>query len=408
MRTAMYLLIAASTLVGACKWTEFDDLSNETWVGSSTKPGNVKSDQYALAIVRGSVTGATGGKLVVIGNGEPTYSELIYAANGDTSVPSTVVDFKAAYGIQATVDHPILLADPTSDDISLVIGTTNGFAVLTGNTGTLKLYQLFGQSQPQPDAATYVQVAPSTKPLPLVGVGSAVEGVFLPALPSGASQPTCTLLDASTPGFTAQIRALGRVAGTPSDDVLMWDASGHLYRYPGAVFNGCATPGTEPDAGLALTFTPEVGSQILPLDSTHVVLAGHSGANGFLQVIDVDAMAAVGDSVSVPGLASADLLVDGTGHGYVVAGVPTAQVDGAAVGEVQLFPLAPTGITSTVAAAYHDAQPDADQQFGRSVAVVPFNGTSVIAAAAKNEVFTYFRANLGDGTPLYTETRQGH
>ena len=37
--TTMWTLaaIAAATL-GACKWTEFDDLENETWVSSTQKP----------------------------------------------------------------------------------------------------------------------------------------------------------------------------------------------------------------------------------------------------------------------------------------------------------------------------------------------------------------------------------
>jgi hypothetical protein len=406
MRTQILLLVAAAAL-GACKWTEFDDLSNEAWAESSTKPGSVKSSDYATAIVRGSLSSSPGGKLVAIGNGEPTYSEIVYAANGDASTPSTVVDFKTAYGIQTIPDHPLVIADPTTDDISLIVGTDNGFAVLTGNTGTLKLYQLFNQPAAQPDAATYLQYTPQTKPMPMIGVGSIVEGAILPALPTGASQPSCTLLDAS--GATTQITALARMANPPQDYFLMWDANGHLYRYVGSAFNGCAAPGLLPISSMALTFTPESGSQIVRLDATRYLLAGHSGANGVLQVVDASSMAAVGDPVSVPGLASADVLVDSTGNGYAIAGVPTAQVDGAAVGEAQLFTVSvTTGVSAAPVAAFHDAQPSAGQEFGRSVAVMPYNDKAVFAVAAKNEVFTYFRTNLGDGDPLYPETRQGH
>jgi hypothetical protein len=412
MRTAIWAslsLALASSVIGACNWTEFDDLSNQAWAVSSGKPGSVKSADYATAIARGSVTGASGGKLVVIGNGEPTYSEILYAANGDASTPSTVVDLKTTYGIQTIADQPLVIADPTSDDISLIVGTDNGFAVLTGNTGTLKLYQLFNQPAAQPDAATFLEYTPQTKPMPLVGVGSLVEGVVLPALPTGAAQPACTLIDSSTPGFTAQIRALARMANAPTDDFLMWDATGRLYRYSGEAFNGCATPGLEPISSTATTFTPESGSQILRLDATRYLLAGHNGASGFLQVVDAGSAALVGGPVSLPGLASADVLVDSSGNGYAIAGVPTAQAGDVAAGEVQLYTVSVvTGISATPVATYHDAQPDAGQQFGRSVAVLPYNDTQVIAVAAKNEVFTYFRTNLGDGNPLYPETRQGH
>ena len=42
MRTTMLFLAAGAAALGACKWTEFDDLQNETWVGSTEKP-NVRS-----------------------------------------------------------------------------------------------------------------------------------------------------------------------------------------------------------------------------------------------------------------------------------------------------------------------------------------------------------------------------
>jgi hypothetical protein len=66
------------------------------------------------------------------------------------------------------------------------------------------------------------------------------------------------------------------------------------------------------------------------------------------------------------------------------------------------------GIESkTPAAKLHDAQPESNQQFGRGIVALPYNGKQVIAVAADNEIFVYFRANQTDGTPLYDETRQG-
>jgi hypothetical protein len=38
---------------------------------------------------------------------------------------------------------------------------------------------------------------------------------------------------------------------------------------------------------------------------------------------------------------------------------------------------------------------------------MPFNGQNVIAVAAGNEIFVYFRADLGDGTALYDDRRTG-
>jgi len=88
MRTTMLFLAAAAAALGACKWTEFDDLQNETWVGSTEKP-NVKSSDYGVAIQRGA-TLADGGTLVVIGANQATYSELAYDAKGGSkSTPPT-------------------------------------------------------------------------------------------------------------------------------------------------------------------------------------------------------------------------------------------------------------------------------------------------------------------------------
>jgi NADPH2:quinone reductase len=69
-------------------------------------------------------------------------------------------------------------------------------------------------------------------------------------------------------------------------------------------------------------------------------------------------------------------------------------------GETLLVHGGTSGI-GTTAMTLHDAQPERGQQFGRAVAVMPFNGEPVIAVAADNEVFVYFRS------ALYGETRTG-
>jgi hypothetical protein len=411
MLSPMLLALAASTL-GACKWTEFDDLQGTTGVDSTQKP-NVKSTDYGIAVQRGARSG-DGGRLAVIGTGEPTYSELVYSAKGEASFPPTALELKGQYNIANIPQQPIVLADPTTDDISLIVGTDNGVALLTGTMGALKLYQLFNQTAP--DAATYMLAPPTATmpavvPRPLVAVGENVLGAVLPALPSG-TQPICKLTDSATAGFKAQARALGVVRTGPgmTDDVLMWDASGKLYKYPSDVFNGC-TPSREPLGSVDTTFKPDAGSQILTIEgTTRVLLQGHSGDNGYLRVFDAadPDPVAVGQATMVPKLRTAALLVAG-GTTFAVAGIPSALVGGTSAGQVELFKLATTGATgidSTPAATFNDAQPEGNQSFGRGVAAMPFNGTQVLAVAADNEIFVYFRAKLADGTDLYAETRQ--
>jgi hypothetical protein len=74
---------------------------------------------------------------------------------------------------------------------------------------------------------------------------------------------------------------------------------------------------------------------------------------------------------------------------------------------VLLYRISATGLDSTAVATLNDAQPENNESFGRAVAAMPYHGTSLIAVAADNEIFVYFRANLSDGNQLYPETRQG-
>ncbi len=389
---ATWSLIAAAAALPACKWTEFDDLKDDAWVESSGKPDGIKSGDYGILVERGAKATGDGGRLVVIGTNTASYSEIAYTAEGDTSVPATKLDLELQYGLaNISPQTSLLIADPESDNISLFVASDNGVAMLTGSQGTLKLYQFFSVNSP--DAATYLTVASHAGvSLPIVAVGDTVYGGFLPALTTGMAQPACKLTD------TTKIRALGAVRVGASDDLLAWDQSGKLNRYPGAVFDGCGAGTTAPksvDTGIQ----PGAGSKILQIDGTHVVLASTGGA---LLEVQTDTMVVVGSGpTAAAGLTSAALLDTGTAK-YVVAGEPTQGVGG----QIELFELTAAGVGAKVD-TLNDAQPESGQMYGRSVTVVPYNGHQVIAVGASNEVFTYYRANLGDGSPLYAETRQG-
>jgi hypothetical protein len=409
MRTAM--MFAAAAALAACNWTEFDDLEHDAWVVSTQKP-DVKSSDYGVAIQRGA-SSTTGGTLVVIGAGQPTYSELLYDASGAAQLaPGNTLLLNAQYGIGTLDAQPILLADPTGDDIALVVNSgANSISVLTG-AGQINLHQLF-VTPSSVDAATYVKPpnrtdaghAGEAQPAePLIASGEFVVSTFYASPPNPT--PTCKLTDG---GVAIMPRALGAVVGGPVEDVLAWGASGKLYRYPASVFLGCATQ--EPTASVDAMFSPGHGAQILSvpgLAGPLVVLQGHHDADdtSVLQVYNASTLAKVGGPVSLPRLRTAAMLNAG-GTPYVIAGYPANVVDGKAAGQVLLFKVSATGLDSAPAATFNDAQPETNQSFGRAVAAMPFNGKQVIAVAADNEIFVYFRANLTSGTTLYDETRQG-
>jgi hypothetical protein len=413
MRTTMLFLAAGAATLGACKWTEFDDLQNETWVSSTEKP-NVKSSDYGVAIQRGA-TLATGGTLVVIGANQATYSELAYDAKGGSKLTANTLELNSQYGIGTLDAQPIVLADPTTDDIALIVnGGGTQIVVLTG-AGQLNMHNLF-VSPVSVDAATYMQPPSRTDPghvgetqpeEPLVASGDVVVGTYDSNVPT--PQTTCKLTDAGT---AIQPHALGvvRTGLATTDDVIAWGSvgvtAGKLYRYPGTVFNGCAPAGVSA-TGHDTSFVPGRGSQILSIDATHVLLQGHHETDdaSLLQVYDAS-LNPVGGSVSLPKLRAAAILDTGT-QKYVIAGYPGEIVGGVAAGVVRLFKVSAAGIDPQPAAVLSDAQPENNETFGRAVAAVPFNGQPVVAVSAANEIFLYFRLNTTDGTALYGETRQG-
>ena len=88
MRTKL-LFLSLSLSVGACKWTEFDDLQDQAWVKAITKPDGSKSNNWGVGIVRGKQASASGGVLAVFGNAQARLNEVTLAADGVTAVSSS-------------------------------------------------------------------------------------------------------------------------------------------------------------------------------------------------------------------------------------------------------------------------------------------------------------------------------
>ena len=413
----------ASTL-GACKWTTFDDLKEEAWVNATTKPDR-PSTNWGVAINRGTRAGA-GGKLAVMGTAESVYNEIELAANGGAKIAGNEQKLNAQFGIGNLEVQPILLADPTTDDVALVTSSGAGqVVVLKGTSGDLVPHQVFGPTSA--DAAVYM-VAPgidggaTPQPAqPLVASADRVFGTFFTLPEPQFNQPKCQLVDAALAPVT--IRALGAVrlvAAATTDDVIVWSSTGKLFIYAGGIFDGargaaCVDPNladtdntgvSTPAAILAgpldVAFAPGIGSQILVFANAagekFAVLQGHSDATGFLGVVNLQTMTLLTGVNTDPGLKAAALLELPTGA-RVIAGYPTAVVEGANAGAVKVFPVDTTNGLGTLEDTLFDAEPEEGQLFGRSIATLSYNSKPIIAVGANNEVFTYFR------TSFYEDTR---
>lgn len=424
MRANVFLL--AIGLVG-CNWTEFDDLEGDTWISVQGQPNDDSTD-FGVALARGAKDTApgAGGSIVALGTGQAQYMRLVYSATGSVSVESAL-ELNAQFGVGNLDLQPVLVPDPESNEVGLV-ATTGGdqVTVLHGDENLVDR-QLFGPRQAF--AATYM-IAPVanmagmvTPSYPIVAAGpdetisALFPGPFV-AYPNPA--PKCNLKKDN--GDPVNIRGLGAafVTSTTYHDIVVWTTDGDLLVYDGNVFsaqNGPSCPGTATEGNqvplvakpaASTGFQPGRGSQILMYQNRYAILVGHKDLNNtdsYLAIWDIGgatgAPVQIGSTVSVPELRTAAILENGS-DAYVVAGYPGATFDGVKAGRVQVYPFTTSeGLTAESVLTLHDATPESEQQFGRAIAVTEFNGTPVIAVAADNEVFFYFR------TALYGETREG-
>ncbi len=420
MRTTLFVTACALLSAGVgCSWTSFDDLEKDTWVSATDKP-NGDSTDYGVAIQRGQ-RGANGGKLVVIGAGQAQYTELVYSPNGDSELAPTALKLNTQFGIGNLDQQPILVADPTTDEVSLVVTAgAQQVAVLTG-TGGLIAHQVFGPEQP--DAATYMVPPPRADnpalPTPVQVLIGSVDTLYGAFVTSVNPQPKCQIVDEAASVVTVRGLGAARVTSTTFDDVVVWGSvggnAGKLVLYPGSVFNGNPPVGACPAgvqqplaASISATtpFVPAKGSQIVMVDATHFLAVGHKdlgNADSFLGFYTINpttkSITATGIPITLPDLRTAAVLTVGTKK-YVVAGYPTAIVENVKGGRVLIFPLDMTaGIDATPAAQLYDSQPGDNQQFGRAVTAMPFNGEEVVAVAADNEIFVYFELGPSASNP---------
>ncbi|MCX5747369.1 MAG: hypothetical protein NT062_33300 [Proteobacteria bacterium] len=407
IRTSISRCALVALSLAGCQWTEFDDLEAKAWVQSTEKP-DANSNDYGVALARGLRTSADGGTLVVLGAGQALYTELVYTATGAASLDAkTELKLNNQFGIGNLDLQPVLIADTATDDVALVTNSGgDGSIALLAGTHTMTSSQIFGPSTP--DAATYMRVASqAAAPKPSQILVAALDAVYGSGI---MPQPVCHLVDADGTPVSVRGIAAARITQTDFDDLVVWSAEGKLYLYDGNAFDGCATPALPLSVPVDVGFKPEPNASMHLVDGHFLVLAGHhqSDAASRIAVYDLTAMNAtparepklIGAPLDRDGMKATTILA-AEGTTYVMAGYPLASVDGTVAGEVLAFELdVTTGIDPTPVATLHDASPESNQQFGRALTTFPYNGKSILAVSADNEVFAYYQS------PLYGETRR--
>ena len=393
MRNWIVAALAAVAGGTGCKWSEFDDIKDDAVVVSTEKPDN-KATIWGVGLVPATRTasGAEAGVLGVFGASEPVYNEVVYAAAGGATIGDREVQLKDL--TYATINvNPLTAYADDSDQIALVAVPTNEGVAFHGSREQLDATPLPGSMQP--DAAAYVSIGGSS----VLVVGDE-EKLF--TVPASGGATVCALQDDM--GTPIHIRG---IAGVGADTILVWADTGALYRYSNAVGTQCTGEvAVAPAPADATTATaPKSGSRILKLDAgaadtNAVLLVGVGETKGSLAVFAETAgvFAPVGAQTETENATSAALLRLPDAR-YVALGFPLASVDNVQAGQVRIYDVDATMGAGSVALVLNDSQPEDDQSYGRSVASLPYNGTEVLAVAADNEVFLYYR------TELYDETR---
>jgi hypothetical protein len=121
-----------------------------------------------------------------------------------------------------------------------------------------------------------------------------------------------------------------------------------------------------------------------------------------VSVVDLTNMTLVGAPLSTAGVQSATFGTFGTMPALVL-GFPSRTVGTTTdIGQVEMHLVDTTAgtVSGDVAELLDIPQADANQVFGRALAALTYNGATILAVAASNEVYAYYE------TMLYSDTRQ--
>jgi hypothetical protein len=442
-------------LLGACSWASFDNLSGETWVSSEGPPKGTDTTEFGANLAAGGLRPAAGGlQALVVSRANPDVSRLAFDPNGIVS-QSDGGDIETTLNFTTFDDlHPATAGEPGTSNVAFAITTRNGInsAGTDPNVNTKIVFYdssmspplLVGQVEPPTDLKA-AKIASGFVFADINNTGGTADGFQDVVMArddqvmiisdwsqqnvagSGFAVDACTHqeptsfsiavadFDASNPGPEILL-ATGPKAGSTGPSKIKIFSPQAVFAYGGSgpaqdCFSGFTVLHTidkstdnvvdlgkqmlVTDFGTAAAPLPAIVATA-PAENKLYIFTGDDGANE----IDVQPPAGAGDWGDA--LAIGDL--DGDGIPEVAIGAPKSTSGGVQdAGAVFVYSWNGNGLD--LRATLYDAQPQVEQHFGQSVAIVPFGtGTqNVLVAGANNEIFTYFHL-----APLYEDVRAGH
>jgi hypothetical protein len=389
--------LALTLALSACSWTTFGDLSDTTWVHAQETPDSDQSN-YAVAIVNSTTDQP--GELAVLSGTPANYSTLDFDPTGSTS--ETLTQPLGQHSISTLSNHPAFVGDGSGDVAIVDKGIDGPLVVIHGTASQLTDSQL--SSTDPVDAATFSAtdiIVASSGMTPTAGKPNA----WLVQ----ATVTNCALVDES--GTTPMAASALASDGT---NVYAYSRTGEFLVYTRADFEaGCEssqTPGPITPIAHAMTTAPAANGGYIGLGGSFAILVAYdspSTMTGAVSVVSLGASPAqVGASIATAGVEAAQLGTfgaAGTGTPALALGFPSRTVGTTTdVGEVELHMADATSgaVNGDVWETLSIPQADADLVFGRGLAAMTYNGSTILVVAASNVVYAYYE------TMVYSDTRQ--
>jgi len=387
----------AVALCSSCSYQIFkdlDDIENETWVHVSSRPDQISSETWPVALTSGGPT-ANGVNFISAGDGPSAYARLIFDERGSIETDGLRLSDSTR---DATISLMVTNPEPSAGDnvaIAFTDGTGPHLALLNGETGSSNIptIAISNDFPGGTDAPTALAVGASGA----IFVGLGNEIVIYPGF---GTQPA---LQCASISETDTLEALLAVPGpAATNGTLLAITSAGIVSFPLSPTLECQNGGFRPDPGSAATVGQFAGGPAAdvavgdPATNTVRIYPDVADAPGTEPIL---LAAPAGASSFGAVLARGD--IDGDGVDELIIADPDATVDGAqGAGRVHIYS---SGAFDGPEVTIHDGDPKADQRFGASMAVSSFKGTDdLLSVGARGEVFTYFRLAVGNDQDVRT------
>ncbi len=406
------ILVGFALLPAAgCDWRKFDDLADTAWVKSSGSPGGLNAGEWGVGLAYGNGSG-DGVTFVAAGQRPDGVGTIVYDARGEHSGNGILAAETGVTNLDALPLRPPMAGDPDQGAVALGMSTggDSGGQVIVFDTAGPALITSYAVGGAGIDALAIGPVDNAGGTVDLVTVTEnqlTVIGNYISSVATERTQDSCMLGTARgaaaavgdlVTGGESEI-AIGLLEDGVGGRVMIISGSGVVAAAGGDCVAVSAQVIDGPDG------QPSFGEQIVIADldgsGQADIAVGAPGANRVYVWLDPDLAAIGAPDAAIDGpagsgrfgeaLAAGDF--DGAAGAELLVGDGAATVDGKAnAGRAWII----EGDFTTLH-ELGDARPEAEQRFGRAVAVGKFGGTDdVIAVAAHNEVFTYFRTPLND------------